>query len=290
MKVSKPLLAAIFGIAFSASAQAVYMPPQSTPLYLKFDNLEQVSPSNSITTFGTEGNWGVFTVSTISVGGSIPADPLFDPQPGSIFNESIAPGGQGQITGIFYGITAIGGNADCPTCFDSTGGHLDLWWDAPPSAGGTVANITTALPSDRTGLNTFTNFTDGTFLARLDFASGIDALDSNVFIRGNVVPSTTGFTGLADSYANVDISAPGAWTDLLNGDFFNTAFGQRDIRLKNSYNLNAAWNTVGADQTTIIGARSQDPVRAYTVPEPGTLALLGLSLLGMGLVRRRQQQ
>ena len=139
-------------------------------------------------------------------------------------------------------------------------------------------------PTDRTATDQFTNLTDGTFLARLDFASGVDA-NPTVTLSGSVTPTLDFLNGVGTGYFNVDTSAVGAWTDALNADWFNTAFGTRDLRFKDSYDYYAAW---GNGANGIFGASSSDPTRAFTVPEPGVLALSGLALLAMGFARRRK--
>jgi hypothetical protein len=97
------------------------------------------------------------------------------------------------------------------------------------------------------------------------------------------VTTLTG-SGQADSFGNIDLSAGGAWASTLNGDWFNTPFGTRDIRFSNFFNLNPLWDGAG----DVIGLRSNDPARVMTVPEPMSLTLLGLGLLGVGIRSRKR--
>jgi len=282
----KKLAVAAAGLAFSASATAVFVPPPG-PLVINFNNVEQISPGNAILapSGATEGNWGVFVVNTIYRGGAIPPDQLFPVSGFPVFNDSAT----GQITGIFYGVKTVPQGAGCVgVCFDAAGGFLDLWWDDPSAVGGTAANLATAVPGDRTADDKFTNFTDGTFLARIAFASGIDPIDPSVNIRGSVVPASGGFVGSADSFGNVELGEGGIWEGLLDTNFFNTAFGQRDVRFRNVYNNFPDW-AGGSIENPIFGATSSDPARVF-VPEPGSLLLLALSLLGISVFKRRRAQ
>src|SRR5687767_5713219 len=89
------------GLALAvSSAHAVFVPPAG-PLFIKFNNVEQISPSNSIVSpsGASEGNWGVFVVTTIQRGGPIPPSQEFASLGAPVFVDSLAE----QITGIFYG-------------------------------------------------------------------------------------------------------------------------------------------------------------------------------------------
>jgi hypothetical protein len=274
------LLAFAIGAAMSLSAfatPATYLPPG--PVYLKFNGNEQIAINGATTYAGSnEINWGVFTISTMESGDvNTPHDSIDGT--GNIFFVN----GQGaQITGMFYGIQAGTPNATNP--FPATGGYVDLYW-RDLSTMSKTSNASTA-PAVRCGFACATGYTEGTFLARLMFDSGMDTVDAGNSIVGTTVPSSNGFSGQADSYASVDASAGGLWAEQLNSNWFSSWQGLRDLRFKNSYNYSSRWN----GGTNILGARIDDPGQAVALPEPGALSLMGLAMAGMGLALRRRQK
>jgi hypothetical protein len=291
MKKSRLVLGVALALGMVSNAYALYKPPAGAPLYVKFDNKEQISPSNSILapSGAAESNWGVIKVTSISLGDNSVVSQNFPPVGGNIWSDG--PGGD-EITGIFWGFQATtSGN---PAVFDSTNGYLDLYWDSSADA-----NLATAALTDRLADNTFTNFTDGDFLVRLAFMNGaIDPFSATASVTGTATPTVGGFTGIANSFANVvDVNSDGvidaldgAWAALLDSNYFDTLLGVNtaDIKLRSIYESQGVhdWDNVAGD---VFGADSTDPVRAVSVPEPESLALLGIGLMGMGFAARRRK-
>jgi hypothetical protein len=278
----KKLLAFAVGAVMSMGAYAAPAPSTlpAGPIYLKFSGQEQIA-INGAHTFGTnEINWGVILVSTAEQGDVNTPHDAIDPN-GNIFYVN---GQGGQITGMFYGIQQGSPSASNP--FPATGGYLDLYWrDLATMSKSSVSN-TAIDPSIRCGVSCATGFTEGSFLARIMFDTGMDVGNPTNTIVGDTVPSSNGFTGQADSYGSVVTSAGGLWANQLNSDWFSSYLGLRDLRFKNSYNYNPVWSQ-GSD---ILGARIDDPGQAFALPEPGALSLMGLAMVGMGAALRRREK
>jgi hypothetical protein len=267
------------------------------PLFVQYTNNEQFSLTNSIhstdATTGavtSEGNWGILQISSI-VKGTTQNPPGSDIQGGgaSVFSGG-GPGGP-QITGIFYGTTI-----NSPTGSSATGGKIDLYWRDVGTANTGVDLAAGFDPSRRLNQRTYTGYAEPLnpafiFLAQLVYGPGCDSNPTHNVCTG-VAPGTA--DGTAKSYQSVNLAAGGVWASLLDTNFFTLdANGQplvpaQDFRTDSNFTINgaSAWNGDG----DIIGLRSNDPVRALVTPEPGTLSLFGLGMLGAGYLHRRKQR
>ena len=266
------------------------------PLFVQYTNDEQFSISNSIhstdATTGavtSEGNWGILQISSI-VKGTVLNPPGSDIQGGgaNVFTDGGAGGH--QITGIFYGTTVNPGG------LSAHGGVIDLYWE-DVGAANTGADLAAGFnPARRLNQKTYTGYAEPLnpgfiFLAELVYGPGCDNDPTHNVCTG-VVPGTG--DGSAKSYQSVNLAAGGVWASQLDTNFFTLNANllplvpAQDVRTDSNFSINgaAAWNGAG----DIVGLRSNDPVRAVATPEPGTLTLLGLGLLGLGFLGRRKQK
>lgn len=318
------LLPIALGAALSVSAMAAPVSLTGGPLFFQFTNFEQTAlgvdragnPLNNTNkelapggsagtclgcTGAAEGNWGIAQISVMRTGipapagaaaGDIGNDVISAGTP-PFFVDQLFPTAGGQVTAMWYGVVNNSiGTVGTLNTLKSSGGYMDLYWDDPSQAN-TIVNIGTLTAAGRTSDSTFAGVTDGTFLGRLAFASGIDLLNPVTAIAGTIDTALLNLAGSADSFANVvDVngdgkidSLDGLWAGQLNTDWFGTTYGTRDFKFSNKIQNHPGWN--GAAGTGVLGQDSNDPGRGY-VPEPASLALVSLGLLGLGASRRRR--
>ena len=290
---------AVFAAAVLTGATVMAAPitlPVS-PLFIQYTNNEQFSVTNAIhstdATTGAvtnEGNWGILQISSIAKGtAGIPLGSDIQGGGGNVFNDGGAGGP--QITGIFYGTQVNGASGG----LNATGGVIDLYWQDVGQAN-TGADLAAGFnPARRLNQKTYTGYAEPLnpsfiFLAQLVYGPGCDSGGANHVCTG-VAPGTG--DGTAKSYQSVNLAAAGVWASQLDTNFFTLdANGQpmsaQDVRSDSNFSQNGAgaWDGSG----DIIGLRSNDPVRALVTPEPATLTLFGLGLLGAGFLRRRKER
>lgn len=292
----------------STALQAAPFLPDAGPVYFQFDNKEQldVAVDDGVPRNGTsscpgcsgqaEGNWGVAQVSILREGVPVPAAAIAGDPDNDIaslgtfpqFVDQLTPTASNQVTAMFHGITHSSISAvGTVVTISSDAGVIDLYYDEPglnaaPTSGlggggGSIVAIQDAVPGDRSSDAGYAGFTDGVFLARLKFSSGIDPSDANAVVVGTVDTSLANNSGSSDAYAEVvDVNGDGViddndglWASTLDSDWFGTVFGTRDVRFSTKLDINTDWD----GGTDILGLTSNDPGRAFAVTPEITAAL-----------------
>ncbi len=296
----RKILVALVGFLFIAvvSAQAGPITLQNGPAFITYSNLEQLdtSLSNSIdvpdsptTTYGNAGNWGVFNISTIQAGAVATPHQDISGGPAYFFDDGVIDNfGMGQITGIFYDIQLTSGTT-------ATSGKMDFYWHDAASDFVTAAMLSGGAPPNAA---TVTAFTSGTFLASLDFMPGIVTGDATTTLLSNIDVTNPIGNGKAEFFADVNLAKGGAWAEALDSNWFyvdtdgDGVFGEaderRDLRMASFFNLLSTWDD--PSNSYVLGVRSNYPARGYAVPEPDSVILLGLGLLGLAGVGIRRSR
>lgn len=254
---------------------------------IKFNNME------SFTNLGPNGE-----IQTGSINfGTLQITSVENPSLGSqLWNTGVLGA---ELTGVFRDITVktvspVFAGVDIL----STGGVLDIYIN-PLGSFAAEGGYTQGLGGYLSGgcaavggacYNGISNIAGGGLFLSLEWVPGVSLLDPTITVAGTFTGATLPATGTAQGFLQVTGGAYAGNFDT-NGFLAGTAdmFAQNDFCTPGQTGCVSLAAGGGAPADGGWQLRSNDPVRANFIPEPGSLALIGLGLSALGFASNRRR-
>ncbi|HQQ71421.1 MAG TPA: PEP-CTERM sorting domain-containing protein [Alicycliphilus sp.] len=217
----------------------------------------------------TSGIFSIASISNVSTG----VTEYLRGVAGTVGNVAVGP----YLTGVFGGlqdasVNNLGGGVQR---INSQGGFFNIYNNAAdytPALGPAGGNLNAGT---YTGITTGTLFLSGVFAAGGAVAGDLNASYTSLF-------DTTATSGSGQGY--LDFTGGAAWNFFNTNSVTNKNNGQNDAFITITYDdVNQEASKIGWTVKSVAQVSGQ-------VPEPGTMALLSLAVLGMGAVARRRNK
>lgn len=274
-------VAAIASVVMAGHARADLIDlttPGGGTAIIDFHNYESFTNQLNI---GSQ-NYGTFQVTAITVNG----------------NNVFAPSSGAYLVGVFNGITVASVSGSAPNInVGNTGGTFNIWQVSSAQLG-TVGQTIGTLFAQGTG--GYAAAGGGCAIAMLCY-NGITNVGGTDYLNFNLVPgadaagdtlaatlTTNSFppTGSANGYG--DITGGAGATQFTTGNYLTSVGTFADVTFSDEFCPNGSSGRC----IPAIGNwddQSFDPATAQvSAPEPLTLSLLGVGLIGLGISRRRR--